>query len=138
MKSVYLYLVIYILFLSCSNDDDSNTNDDFLLNGQFSLVNVSGGLLGIDDDFEIGLIIWDFDGNNWILTVDNNNTANSVCDGLPSGTYNYQILTTTGENDYLVIDGMNLSYGITSSESAELILDEGVALDGFLLSFNRH
>lgn len=123
--------------LSCGNDDDNqNNNDEGLLDGQFSLVNVSGGLLGVDDDFEIGLITWDFDGYNWVLTVDNNNSANVAYDGLPSGTYDYQILTTTGEDAYLVVNEVNFSYRIALYDSSELLLDEGIAFDGFLLSFN--
>lgn len=123
--------------LSCGNDDDNqNNNDEGLLDGQFSLVNVSGGLLGVDDYFEIGLITWDFDGYNWVLTVDNNNSTNVAYHGLPSGTYDYQILTTTGEDAYLVVNEVNFSYRIALYDSSELLLDESIAFDGFLLSFN--
>ena len=135
MKSIYFILFAIILF-SCSGDDASQDNSDTALVEQFSLVNVSGGVDGIDHDFELGLITWQFDNANWILTVENNHIDTDVFDGLPSGTYDYQILSTTGEDAYLVIHDMNFSYKMTSSPSIELLLDEALIANSYLLRFS--
>ena len=131
-----VYVLILILFtFSCNNDDDAQQNTDPTLEGTWSLVNVYGGLAGVDDDFDMGTITWDFDEDNLELTVTNTNTTAVIYDGFPSGTYDYELFTPTDENASVTIN--TFSYVITTLTSSQLILDEGVAADGFLLTFNR-
>jgi len=134
MKTIFYVFVLALFSVSCNNNDDSMENTDTTLAGSWSLVNASGGFAGVNDDFEVGLITWDFNHNNLELTVTNANTANVIFDGLPSGTYNY-VFTTTGEDVSLVIN--SIRYDLTTLSSSELVLDEGVAADGFLLTFSR-
>tara|TARA_R110002111_G_scaffold103778_5_gene160986 strand:- start:38604 stop:39026 length:423 start_codon:yes stop_codon:yes gene_type:complete len=137
MKTTFYILVLMLSTLSCNSDDDTPQNSEPTLNGSWSLVNVTGGLAGVDDDFEIGLIIWDFNQDNLELTVTNNNTANVIYDGLSSGTYDYEVLSTTGEDAYLVIHNFGINHEIITLNASQLVLDEGVAADGFLLTFSR-
>mgnify|MGYP000498269196 CR=1 FL=1 len=134
MKNVFYALTFMLLMFSCTSDDD-NQNTEATLNGSWHLVNISGGLVGVNDDFDTGLITWIFNENNLELTVINTNTTDVIFDGLASGTYNYQPLTTTGENTDIVVDFF--SFRITTLTTVQLILDEGIAADGFLLTFSR-
>jgi hypothetical protein len=135
MKTTFFVFVLALLVFSCNDDDDTQQHTDLMLDGSWSLVNVSGGFAGVDDDFEIGLITWGFDHDNWKVTITNNNTVNVIFDGLASGTYDYQLITATGEEIDLVVD--SFSFRMTTLTSEQLILDEGVAADGFLLTFSR-
>ena len=135
MKATYCFFVFMLLLFSCNQDDDAGQNRASTLNGSWSLVNVSGGFAGVNDAFQIGTITWDFNQNTLELTVTNTNTANVIFDGLPSGTYDYELLTPTDEDASLVIN--TLSYSIRALSSSQLVLDEGIAFDGFLLSFSR-
>ncbi|WP_282030300.1 hypothetical protein [Winogradskyella eximia] len=135
MKTTFYILVLMLSTLSCNSDDDTEQNSEPTLNGSWSLVNVTGGLAGVDDDFEIGLIIWDFNQDNLELTVTNNNTANVIYDGFPSGTYDYEIFTETNGEMSVVIN--TVSYRVTTLASSQLVIDEGIVADGFLLTFIR-
>ncbi|MFC0603324.1 hypothetical protein [Winogradskyella pulchriflava] len=134
MKTCFYILALMLLTLSCNSDDDNHQTNIPTLDGEWSLVNVFGGLAGVDDDFDVGTIIWDFDEDNSELTVTNTNTANVVYDGFPSGTYDYELLTTDGDTSIII---NTFTYRITSLTSSQLVIDEGIALDGFLLTFSR-
>ena len=132
----YIYLFVFSLFvLSCSNDDDQVSTNEPTLQGEWSLVNVSGGLAGVDDDFPAGLITWDFNLETQELTVINTNVELVIYDGLPTGTYSYTIETTTGSDAIIVINNQNMA--VVTITATDLVLDDGVAVDGFLLRFNR-
>ena len=133
-----LYIFVLALFtISCNSNDDLQINDQPTPNGSWSLVNVSGGLAGVDDDFEINLITWDFSHDDLKLTITNNNTAIVIYDGLPSGIYDYEILSTTDDDEYLVVHNFGVNYKIITLSTSQFILDEGVAADGFLLQLSR-
>ncbi|WP_299253550.1 hypothetical protein [uncultured Aquimarina sp.] len=53
MRNLY-FLLISLVFISCSNDVH---NPSVSLQGEWNLVNVTGGFTGIDQDFERGTII---------------------------------------------------------------------------------
>ncbi|WP_179009574.1 hypothetical protein [Winogradskyella forsetii] len=135
MKPPFYILVLVVFLFSCNNDDNAPQNTAPTINGTWSLVNVYGGFAGVDDDFENGTITWHFNQDNLELTVSNTNTTDVIYDGFPSGTYDYQILTTTGEDANVVVN--SFSYDITVLTQTQLVLDEGVAADGFLLTFSR-
>ncbi len=135
MKINFNILIFALMAWSCNSNDDGQQSSGKKLDGTWSLVNVSGGFAGVNDDFETGLIIWGFDTTNFEITVTNNNTETVIFDGLPSGTYDYQILTTTGEAAYLVVD--SFSYEIAAPSTSVLILDEDITSDGFRLTLNR-
>jgi len=136
MKTTFIVFFLALLVVSCNDDDDdSQHHTDLMLDVSWSLVNVSNGFAGVDNDFEIGIITWNFNSNNFELTVTNSNITNVIYDGFSSGTYDYEVLTSTEEDDLLIIN--TFSYGITALSATQLILDEGVAADGFLLTFSR-
>lgn len=135
MKTALYIFLLALCSLSCNSDDDAQQNHEPTLNGSWSLVNVYGGFAGVDDDFETGLITWTFNSSNSEVTVTNTNTTDVIYDGFPSGTYDYELLIPTDEDSSVKIN--TFSYRITTLTSTQLVLDEGVAADGFLLTFSR-
>ncbi|WP_298900902.1 hypothetical protein [uncultured Psychroserpens sp.] len=133
MKKYSYLLVFTLLAFACYNDDDSTQNNEPSLFGEWSLINVSGGLIGVDQDFDSDLIIWDFNQDTMQLTITNNNT-DADFDGWPTGVYNYTVSST---DDGLTIVIENFSMTVVTLTSTSLTLDEGIAVDGFLFKFNR-
>ncbi len=141
MKTRLTYRIIMIfclmLFFSCSNSDDSIQLP--IINGTWNLRNVGGGLNGIDDDYEQGIIKWVFNSQTFIITVENNNFQNTNYDGLESGIYTYSILENEGDF-FLIIEGAEFGgYILTESD---LILNQnetstGSGADEYILKFER-
>lgn len=134
MKSYMSILFLLLITYNCDLSDDSQQNTNPTLHGTWSLVNVSGGLAGVDDDFESGIITWDFKTETSEIIVTNSNTSEVIHSGYPSGTYSYEVIST--ENDITVaIENTSLKLEILTN--FQLILDEGLASDGFQYTFNR-
>ena len=103
MKHILLYLFIGVFLINCSDNDDKD--NEGILHGSWSVTNISGGFVGMNQDFQSGEIIWTFDSSNATLQVANNNfNADVIYDGLDTGTYSYSILQK-GEDKFLRIDG---------------------------------
>lgn len=100
---------------------------------KWDLINVNGGLAGLNENFPQGAITWDF-GRSEVTIVNNNSQQNAIYDGLETGTYEYAINEV---NDFktLVVDGQDL--GGVSISNDELIVDQR-AVDGFQLRFQKH
>ncbi|MBQ0733259.1 hypothetical protein [Aquimarina celericrescens] len=134
----FFVLVFVFLFttLSCSNDDDTSSDPDVNipdLSGSWNMVNVTGGFVGINHDFSNGIIIWNFNETNKTITITNNNTDDSVEDLLPTGTYDYSLVSIQG-NQELILDGVNRgNFEVTASE---LIIEQQIR-DGFRYTFRR-
>ncbi len=131
MKPILIAFVLTLALSNCTDNDDGAKKD--ILTGTWNVKNISGGFVGIDDDYESGVIVWTFNANNATLSVENNNEADVIYDGLPTGSYSYAILTVEGEQ-FLEIDGQE-QFGIVLS-SGQVLLDEnkkstGTGADGF-------
>lgn len=124
-----MILLISALCVGCSNDDNKTS----ILNGKWDLVNVSGGLLGVDQDFEKGTIVWDFNESDQTVTISNNNELQDVYDGLPSGTYPYNV-SAPADADVLIVNEINL--GLIDLKMNSFTVEE-LAIDGIKLSFTR-
>lgn len=134
MKTIFYILILALVTFSCNSDDDAHQNTDPTLIGSWSIVNVYGGFAGVDDDFETGTIIWNFNEDPSELNITNNNTTEVIYSGYPSGTYNYEVITTTNDTT-LVIE--NTDFKILNLTTSHLIIDEGVTSDGFQYTFSR-
>ncbi|MEH1007834.1 hypothetical protein VDP25_08820 [Winogradskyella sp. ECml5-4] len=134
MKTSFYILALMLLTLSCNSDDDTQQNPAPTLHATWSLVNVTGGLAGVNDDFESGIITWHFNNEPSEITVTNNDTSNAIHSGYPSGTYSYEVVTTPNDTT-VVIENTDLR--IISLTINQLILDEGMVSDGFQYTFNR-
>ncbi|MBG6129706.1 hypothetical protein IWQ47_000992 [Aquimarina sp. EL_43] len=134
----FIYVVSLFVIIGCSGDDDDNPvnppSNPSGLTGIWHLVNVTGGFSGINDDFEKGVIVWDFDDTKERVEVTNNNAANSSTEDLfPTGIYTFSIVTING-NKELIVNERNLgNFEITTNE---FIVDEQFK-DGFRYTFQR-
>jgi hypothetical protein len=137
MKSrILIFAVITsIFFTDCNKDDSCNCIESHPIVGTWNLINVNGGLIGIDIDYTIGEVKWTFDDGSQELTIENNILTTGPEDiyaGLDSGIYNYEI-QEIGDTEKLFIDGNERGTILIMDNS--LIIDDGVALDGFFSVF---
>lgn len=137
MKQALFTLIIFLFLTTCTNTDNSMKTD--ILSGTWNVVNISGGFVGINDDYDSGIITWTFVAANSKLLVENNNgLAGTIYDGIPTGEYDYEILIQENET-FLVINSQEFA-GIIISDG-QLVLDQnkmstGSGADGFILRFN--
>ena len=121
--------------INCNDAEDENQAEN--LNGIWSIKNISGGIAGIDDNYETGIITWTF--NNQILIVENNESQGNIYSGFESGTYNYSINEING-NNYIIIN--NDEYGGYTFSINNLTINQnetsnGSGADGFILRLVR-
>ena len=137
-----LLLLLYIpIAASCNNDDDNNTPPpvNTTLEGSWKLINISGGFQGMNQDFEEGLITWNFDESEGSLTVVNNNPAD-VYDALGTGDYLYTVTPVESQSCGSTISvTQNLmihNFGCMTLNGNNLTMSQ-IESDGFLLTFKR-
>ncbi len=138
MKSKILVLVVvgFCGVIASCNDDSPQAST---INGTWNLKNISGGLAGINDDYNQGIIKWIFDSHALTLTVENNNSQNTIYDGFESGIYSYSVLES-GDNSYLIVEDTEFG-GYTLTEN-NLMIDQnktstGSGADGFIIELER-
>mgnify|MGYP007014080552 CR=1 FL=1 len=128
-----LSLILVTFFnVGCTQEDD---DEDKGIYGTWHLSNVSGGLAGINLDYERGEVTWEFKVGDK-LEVENNiltDGPKSIFAGLETGVYSFSV-TEYGGDQTLNIDGQ---YSGSVEIGTTLRLDEGVDADGFLKSFVR-
>ncbi|WP_406684453.1 hypothetical protein N1F78_01650 [Seonamhaeicola sp. MEBiC1930] len=141
MKIKLAFLIsCFILITNCSLDSSSSSSEEEVTYiEQWHLIEVTGGIAGISDQFDLNTIIWVFDGSNDSLTITNNNDDDTKEDFLESGIYNYSQDELSG-NSYLSINGTE--YGqlelFTNGFTLDgTLLSSGPVSDGFLFSFQR-
>lgn len=133
MKKV-VYILVSVLLLSCSLNDDTNTPTR---DAKWSLINISGGIEGIEIILDKGQITWVFDEVNNNLIVEVN--IDDPLIGLSEGTYSYDLEIISNES-FLFVDSSEFG-AITVSET-QLKIDQnitstGTAADMFLFRFVR-
>ena len=105
----------------------------------WNLTKVSGGISGVDIDYNIGTIIWSFDEINTMLTVTNSNTDDSLEDGLESGTYPYSVIDN-GHDLFLSINSIEFGKLTISENQLEIdqnITTSGTGADGYVYTFQK-
>lgn len=138
MKRYILILFFSIALTNCS----INTNDTSqpqVMTVYWNLVNVSGGVSGVDIDYNVGDIVWLFDEVNTKLTVTNTNTDDTLEDGLDSGTYPYSVINNSHDL-FLSIDGTE--FGSFTVSGNQLVIDQnittsGTGADGYVYTFQK-
>lgn len=129
------FVVASFLFFSCSLENDAN--EPVPTKTLYHLVNVKGGIAGVDEDFEVNTIVWFFDTTTSTLEIDNNNSDSTKPDGLDTGDYSYSIIEANAK-EYLVVDDNEI--GSIYFDNSFLIIDEndlsnGTGADGFTYTF---
>lgn len=134
--TLLILFTCFFIFTNCSIKNDNTTPD--VVRVYYNLINVSGGIEGVDDYFELGTITWTFNDETGILTVVNENIDDTKQDGLDSGDYNYSVLNSGG-NSFLIVDSNEL--GSLEYITNNLIINgnetsEGSGADGFIYTFS--
>ncbi|MCB0446073.1 MAG: hypothetical protein KDD03_00905 [Gelidibacter sp.] len=131
MKTKYLFLVLFVctLLSGCSSNDDPTPTTTI----EWNLISVTGGLAGVNDTFDPGLITWTFNSNTNTVIVVNNNTDDTLIDFFDSGTYTY-VTTVVGSDVHVTIDG--IEFGVITQTASQMTLDQQ-ALDGYLVTFTK-
>ncbi len=115
MKNPYLLSLLFLFLCTCSSTENSpsvpvtsgNNTPAPSLHGTWNLSNVSGGIAGINEDFEPGLVQWVFDVELSTLTVDNQETEGSMYTGIESGSYPYLLFKQNNAN-YLFVQEIEI------------------------------
>lgn len=131
MKKITLLLISLFLFSSCTSDQNT------VITEKYSLINVSGGFAGVNENFAKGEIIWTFDTSSASLTV-KKNTQNAYS-GLSEGNYSYSI-QNINDKQYIFIN--NIESGGVTNEVNKIIIDEneqstGSGADGFIYQLEK-
>ena len=131
-----IVLCCAFVFTNCSLSNDSETPQNY--KKSWHLINVSGGFAGVNENFELETIIWSFDEPTAKLTVVNNNSDDTIQDGLASGAYDYSIDIAEDGKSYITIDANEL--GLLTVNQTGMFIDEnmmstGTGADGFIYSF---
>lgn len=146
MKNLITLLMITALcaglIISCESSDDSSTQSDSNpIEGRWNLTNVSGGFIGLNQDYKPGVISWSFDTKNSKIVVVNNDNGNQEknYNGLKSGKYSYTVFTEK-KIDYLSIEGTE--FGLLKTDRDVLVINQnyistGPQADFYVLTFNR-
>lgn len=131
MKKITFILISLFLFSSCNSDKNT------IIIEKFSLINVSGGFAGINENFAEGEIIWTFNTQNATLTVEKN--IQNAFSGLSEGNYSYSI-QNINDKQYFFIN--NIESGGVVNEENRMIIDEneqstGSGADGFIYQLDK-
>ena len=146
MKKLMILTVIMVFGIfatSCNDDTDGDTNLELekkpIGNINWTLTNLSGGFVGLDQDYKPGIIEWRFDSRKSILRVINNDPKGTKFDVLKPGEYHYYLVKQKG-GTYLFIE--EYEFGNLRSKGDGLIIDQnkgisGAYADGYILSFKK-
>lgn len=131
IKQITFILISLFLITSCTNDQNT------IITEKFSLINVSGGFAGINENFAGGEIIWTFNTQNTTLTVEKN--IQNVFSGLSEGNYSYSV-QNINDKQYIFIN--NIESGSVTNEENRMIIDEneqstGSGADGFIYQLEK-
>ncbi|MEN3324780.1 hypothetical protein VP395_13655 [Mariniflexile soesokkakense] len=137
----HFILITFLSFITLTNCSINNNDDgkQQVYKTYWHLTNVSGGIAGVDNDFDLDKIIWSFDNTTGKLTINNTNTDDTIEDGFDSGVYNYTV-TIVESDEFLVIESNE--FGNVVATETQLIIDQnittsGTGTDGFVYTFKR-
>ena len=123
------------LFLSCNNDDDATPVES--ISGTWKMQNVSGGLQGINIDYQDGDVDWTFDTDSQTVRVENRILTTGPEDiyaGPETGSYPYEV-EQLGQTQILYLDEEVMGGIILSGNT--LTIDSGSDADGLVTIFVR-
>lgn len=132
---IFFFTGISSLFINCNKNDDNTPQHP--INGSWNLKNVSGGIVGLDLNYDTNEVVWVFNEKTNTLEVQNNITTTgpkSIYAGLATGTYSYEIKIKNKEEELYI---NNNKQGVLKIANETLSIDEGVIADGFLFRYSK-
>ena len=138
MRKLMMLLAGMAMLTACSGDDNETIYDNGPLEPvAWKLVNVSGSIAGIDEDYEEGVITWVFNTDNTV-TITNNNTDEMKTDFFDSGNYVYGYTenpdNTAACANVIVID--NINFGCVNVLGDTMTFNQAYD-DGYILTFKN-
>jgi hypothetical protein len=137
----YYILIAFLSFFTLTNCSVGNDNSEpQTIRVLWNLENVSGGISGVDHDFNTGVIVWEFYIETSNLIVKNTNSDSSLEDGLNTGTYTFSTFAV-GTDTYLKIGGNEVG-SLTLVGDNTLVINQnetstGPAADGYIYTFKK-
>jgi len=126
-KIISVLCFAFFLSLGCHKEDTQDGID-----GQWSMVQASGGIAGFNQAYPKGKIIWKFEDNKISIS---NMYEGQLNFSFPTGNYNFQIVD---EKDKSVLQINNDSYGKIVISNDSLTIDQSPFIsDGFFYTFVR-
>ena len=126
--SIFIMVLLTTFFVGCEKQGLENPVN---LKGTWNLSNMSGGLAGINQDFNEGEVVWTFSGSQVSIK---NNIDESAGYGMPeTTTLNYSIQNYQGS--YILLLN-NQNFGVINLSGTSLSLDDRNA-DGFKFIFTK-
>ena len=133
LKSYLSIASLVFIFGACSTENDPGPTG--VIDGAWSLKNVSGGFAGINIDYDHKSVVWTFNQQIGILQVENlidSTGPEDIHAKLNSGTYDFSIKS---ENDADVLYINNSKMGKVIVLGTTFYLDDEIAADGFMMEF---
>lgn len=135
--SILVTILSLITLTSCSLGGDDDQLKEYKT--YWHLINVSGGIAGVDNDFALNKIIWSFEEEENNLIVNNTNTGNQE-DGFDTGTYNYSLDENENKELFLIINSNEFGNIVVSD--SQMLIDQnittsGTGADGFIYTFRK-
>ncbi len=132
-----IFINVIILFLISCNNDDNGTIAEHSINGSWNLKNVSGGIVGVNLDYNAEQVIWTFNESKNSIEVKNNiitTGPKNIYSGLSTGSYTYEIKIDE-EKEILHIN--EALFGVIKIENKILTINDNLAADGFLYTYSK-
>lgn len=140
-RRIFLMVFGLFLFVTACADPELEADEVRLFSGEWTLENVSGGLLGTNAEVDSGVAQWNLNLFNNTLNVTTNLAVDDPDRGLlyfEEGVYSFEIQEIEGPFLYtytFTVDGRN--EGTLSLSQGKLEFDSGLAVDKLLYRFRR-
>lgn len=131
----FLTSAFFILLLtSCSLSNDNNSQ---YVRTEWHLKNVTGGIDGVSNDFNLNTVIWTFNEVLGTLNIENNNTNAELEDGFDTGNYTYSLIDN-GNNSFIIIN--QTEFGSLTLSNNQMTINQnekstGTGADGYIYKF---
>lgn len=135
MKSLIRTLSIFTILVLVTNCSTGSDSSDDPIAGDWNLKTMTGGFAGVNNAFQAGEVVWTFNEKDSSLTIEVNIISMIPTEryyGLQAGTYTYELVE---ENDVTTLYANDSRVGTINFSENELLVDDGIAVDGFLFTF---
>lgn len=131
----FLLLFVFAAMLACDSEGEGGDLSQGV--GPWNLINIKGGIDGIDTDIDRDQITWSFNDLSLTLFVVNN--IGGIPTGVDAGEHDFSI-EESGNELFLYIDGEEygaLTIGTNSLTVDQTVTSNGTSADEYTLRFVR-
>lgn len=133
-----VFSLVFLCFTSCSVDNATTEALPHPISGVWNLKNVSGTIAGVNIDYTLGQVQWDFSTTSNSLDITKNIATTGpedVYGGRETGTYTYEIQLNDA-SQVLYIDGIEIGVIAFGNNVLEISTGPDVA-DGVTYRYER-